>query len=94
MVQIKKHGTNRKNINKTCSASTVVVLTKEHAQAIGFNEVCFDIAKLLIKRPSIDSKKRYKVTTSSVFYLAFNDELNGNYELIKIDSDTFQLEKI
>ena len=72
-----------------------VFLSKTAKDLIG-DDIVFDKKKLIIRRPTIDSKKTYSIR-AKIFSLCCSEEdeilLEGIYHVIQKDEDTFKLKK-
>lgn len=59
-------------------------------------EVVFNIEKLTLKKPIIDSKNVYEVSNGQITYTTDKevDPYLGKYDVIQKDEDTFKLKKV
>jgi hypothetical protein len=71
----------------------LVILGRENARTIGFKEIVFTQHKMQIRRAGIDDNNAKKIS-NSCFSIPIDYNLLGEYELVKIHDELFQLVKI
>lgn len=70
-----------------------VILGFENVNLIGFTEIVFTAHKMQIRRAGIDDINTRKISNYS-FSIPIDYNLLGEYELVKIHDELFQLVKI
>jgi hypothetical protein len=70
-----------------------VLLGKENADLIGFKDIVFTQHKMQIRKAGIDDHNNKKIV-NGFFTIPIDYNLLGEYELVKIHDELFQLVKI
>lgn len=70
-----------------------VILGKENTDLIGFKDIVFTQYKMQIRRAGIDDHNTKKIV-NNCFSIPIDYNLLGEYELVKIHDELFQLVKI
>jgi len=84
------NGTRQKN---NFEARCQIVLSKDAVNWVKFKEVSFSTNDMCIRRASSIGHS-YKTIANNRISLPIYEDLVGNYNLVKLDEDTFQLVKI
>ena len=86
----KGQGVRKKN---NFEARCQIILTKEAAMWIGFKEVRVNLRELTINRASSVGYSSKRMSDSRIS-IPIEEDLVGDYELVKINEDCFQLVKL
>jgi hypothetical protein len=71
----------------------VLIIGAENVRLMGFKEVVFSVHNLILRRAGI-SDNRYNTISGGKISIHYDEDLVGDYDLVKLDEDTFQLVKI
>ena len=92
VIEIRSRSKVKQNLN-VLDTWQVINLGTENARTIGFKEIVFTAHKMQIRRAGIDDNN-YKKIANSCFSIPIDYNLLGEYELVKIHDELFQLVKI
>jgi hypothetical protein len=84
---------NKKTGRNFSNNQQFVYLGVENTKLLGFNEIVFSSYKMQIRRAGIDDNDVKKISNSG-FSTPIDYNLLGEYELVKIHDELFQLVKI